>query len=99
MDPENKTHTFEEWFEILYSICDPEGLTDDQCVEVMEVCMVDLYNTDLQDMKTKKYSLGMIEKHFLRKDIVLDPGCVFNENDNDFEKNSIHAPQQERNNF
>jgi phosphotransacetylase len=99
MDPENKMHNFEEWFEILYSICDPKGLTDDQCVDVMEVCMVGLYNTELQDMKTKKYSLGMIEKHFLRKDIILDPGYSFDENDTDFKKIPCMHPNKTENTF
>ena len=57
MDPEFKNHTFKEWFKILYSVCDPKGLTDDQCAEVMENCMGGSYLTETQDMKTQKYSL------------------------------------------
>ena len=77
MHPETKKHTFEEWFEILYSVCDPKDLTDDQCVDVMEVLMGGSYLTELKEMKAKEYSLNKIEKHFLKKDVATDPDCIF----------------------
>ena len=61
MHPDTKKHTFEEWFEIVYSVCDPKGLTDDQCIEVMEILMGGSYHTELKEMKAKEYSSIKIE--------------------------------------
>eukprot|EP00091_Calanus_sinicus_P013260 TRINITY_DN2946_c0_g1_i1.p4 TRINITY_DN2946_c0_g1~~TRINITY_DN2946_c0_g1_i1.p4 ORF type:complete len:106 (-),score=37.20 TRINITY_DN2946_c0_g1_i1:1128-1445(-) len=74
MHPETKKHTFKDWFEILYSVCDPKDLTDDQCVDVMEVLMGGSYLTELKQMKDEEFSLNKIEKHFLKKN---KTGCIF----------------------
>ena len=65
MEPENKVHTFQEWFEIVYSVCDLKGLSKYQCLDVMELCMGGLYLTELQDMKAQHNSLKAIEKHLI----------------------------------
>ena len=99
MHPETKKHTFEEWFEILYSVCDPKELTDDQCVDVMGVLMGGSYLTELNEMKAKEFSLNKIEKHFLKKDVITDPGCIFDKNDPDFKKIVSMHPDKKDNTF
>ena len=69
MHPDKKKHTFEEWFKILYSVCDPKGLTDMQCVDVMEFRMGGSYQQELRQMKGEGRDLPYIELHFLKKDM------------------------------
>jgi len=69
MHPDKKKHTFEEWFKILYSVCDPKGLTDMQCVDVMEFRMGGSYQQELRQMKREGRDLPYIELHFLKKDM------------------------------
>ena len=69
MHPDKKPCTFEEWFEILYSICDPKGLTDEQCVQVMGIRMGGRYLQELRQMVKEKRDLPYIELHFLKKDL------------------------------
>ena len=99
MHPDKKEHTFEEWFKILYSVCDPKGLTDAECVDVMEIRMGGSYLEELKDMKAKKYELYKIEQHFLRKDIILDPGYIFDLNDPDFLKIPFMHPDRQTHTF
>ena len=72
MDSENQNHTFAEWFEILHSVCDHQGLTKDQCLDAMESLMAGSYLSELDDLKTEYHSLETIEKYFLDKDIEND---------------------------
>jgi len=96
MHPETKKHTFKEWFEILYSVCDPKDLTDNQCVDVMEVLMGGSYLTELKEMKAQEVPLNKIEKHFLKKDMT---ACIFDKNDPDFEKIISMHPDKKENTF
>ena len=69
MHPDKKKHTFEEWFEILYSVCDPKGLTDEQCLDVMGIRMGGSYLQELKQMRKEGRDLHYIELHFLKKDL------------------------------
>jgi len=69
MHPQKKKHTFEEWFGILYSVCDPKGLTDEQCLDVMGIRMGGSYLQELKQMRKEGRDLPYIELHFLKKDL------------------------------
>jgi len=71
MHPDKKktNPTFEEWFKILYSICDPKGLTDEQCIEVMGIRFGGSYKEELNQLKKEGRDLEYIELWFLRKDL------------------------------
>ena len=71
MHPDKKktNPTFEVWFKILYSVCDPKGLTDEQCIEVMGIRMGGSYLQELKQLKREGRDLEYIELWFLRKDL------------------------------
>merc|ERR1719342_188448 len=60
-------HTFEEWFGILYSVCDPKGLTDEQCLDVMGIRMGGSYLQELKQMRKKAETFPILNCISLRK--------------------------------
>ena len=99
MHPDTKTYSFEDWFDIFYSICDPKGLTDEQCIQVMEIVLGGSFLEELNEMIKKNYHLNRIEKHFLKNDIIISPGSVFDKNDPDFKRIPFMTPENKDNTF
>ena len=97
MHPATKQHTFEEWFELLYAVCDPKGLTDEECIEVIETRMGGTFLDELHKLKAKGAKLEKVEQHFLRKD--KKAGYIFDKNDPDWQKIPEMTPTNKNHSF
>ena len=49
-------------------VWDPKGLTNDECIDVLEIRIGGSYLDGLKEFKDKKADLESIELHFLSKD-------------------------------
>ena len=74
MHPDSKICTFGFFFDRVHEVCDGNGLTEKEVVDVIQFRMGGSYLVELKQLRSQGKNLKSIEQYFLEKDIELENG-------------------------